>query len=90
MPRERLEVADFFRAYGPAWRWGASGFGETSGCGRRNRDWRTKEWIQLLPMMSVRSRRARRSMPIELAEASPSAGRRGDFQRSGNSKLSAG
>ena len=70
--------------------WGASGFGETSGCGRRNRNWRTKEWIHRLPMMSVRSRRARRSAPIELAEASPSAGRRGDFRRSGNSKLSAG
>ncbi len=36
------------------------------------------------------SRRARRSAPIELAETRPSAGRRGDFQRSGNSKLSAG
>jgi len=70
--------------------WGALGFGETSGCGRRNGNWRTKEWIHRLPMMSVRSRQARRSAPIELAEASPSAGRRGDFQRSGNSKLSAG
>ncbi len=48
-------------------RWGASGFGETSGCGRRNRNWRTKEWIQLLPMMSVRSR----SAPIELVEVAP-------------------
>ncbi len=37
--------------------WGASGFGETSGCGRRNRNWRTKEWMHRLPMMSVRSRR---------------------------------
>ncbi len=70
--------------------WGASGFGETSGCGRRNRNWRTKEWIHRLSMMSVRSRRARRSAPIELAEASPWAGRRGDFRRGGNSKLSAG
>ncbi len=41
--------------------WGASGFGETCGCGRRNRNWRTKEWIHRLPMMSVRSRRARRA-----------------------------
>ncbi len=70
--------------------WGASGFGQTSGCGRRNRNWRTKGWIHRLPMMSVRTRRARRSAPIELTEASPSAGRRGVFQHSGNSKLSAG
>ncbi len=40
---------------------GASGFGETTGYGRRNRNWRTKESIHRLPMMSVRGRRARRA-----------------------------
>ena len=69
---------------------GVSGLGETSGCGRRNRSWRTEVWIHRLPKMSVRRQRARRSAPMELAEAIPWAGRRGDFQRSGNAKLSAG
>ncbi len=36
-------------------RWDASGFGETFGCGRRNRNWRTKEWMHRLPMISVRA-----------------------------------
>ncbi len=90
--RDRFSNYEIFnlahRGYGTDW--GASGFGETSGCGKRNRNWRTEEWIHRLPMMSVRSRRARWSAPIELAEVSSSAGRRGDFRRSGNSKLSAG